>query len=39
MWLYVQTWLPLLSFSLASASGFGVAFFLLEQAKSRTSPF
>jgi len=39
MWLYVQTWLPLLSFSLTAAICFGVASFFIEQAKPRTGPF
>jgi len=36
MWLYVQTWLPLLSISLTAAICFGVASFVMGQAKPRT---
>jgi len=36
MWLYVQTWLPLLSISLTGAICFGVASFVMGQAKPRT---
>jgi hypothetical protein len=32
MWLYVQTWLPLLSISLTAAICFGVASFVMGQA-------
>src|SRR5665647_3123055 len=36
MWLYVQTWLPLLSISFTAAICFGVASFVMGQAKPRT---
>jgi hypothetical protein len=39
MWLYVVTWLPLLSISLTAAICFGVASFIVGQAKPRTGPF
>jgi hypothetical protein len=38
MWLYIQTWLPLLSISLTAAICFGVASFVMGQAKSGTWP-
>jgi hypothetical protein len=36
MWLYVQSWLPLLSISLTAAICFGVASFVMGRAKPRT---
>ena len=36
MWLYFQTWLPLLSVSLTAAICFGVAAFVMVQPKPRT---
>ena len=39
MWLYVLTWLPLLSISLTAAICFGVASFVMGQAQPRTGPF
>ena len=39
MWLYVQTWFPLLSISLTAAICFGVASFVMGQEKSGTGHF
>jgi hypothetical protein len=39
MWPYVLPWLPLLSIGLTAAIGFGVAAFVMGQAKPRTGPF
>jgi hypothetical protein len=39
MWLYIQTWLPLLSISLTAAICFGAASFVMEQAKSGLATF
>jgi hypothetical protein len=33
MWLYIQTWLPLLSIALTAAICFGVASFIMGQAR------
>jgi hypothetical protein len=35
MWLYVQTWLPLLTISLTAAICFGVAGFIMADPKSQ----
>jgi hypothetical protein len=39
MWLYVQTWLPLVTVSLTAAICFGVASFVIGHAEPRTGPF
>jgi hypothetical protein len=39
MWLYIQTWLPFLSIILTAAICFGVASFVMGQAKSGTGHF
>jgi len=39
MWLYIQTWLPILSISLTAAICFGVASFVMGQEKSGTGHF
>ena len=39
MWLYVQTWLPILSISLTAAICFGVASFVMGHPKSGTGHF
>ena len=39
MWLYIQTWLPILSISLTAAICFGVASFVMGQEKSGTFPY
>jgi hypothetical protein len=39
MWLYVQTWLPLLTISLTAAICFSVAAFIMAQPKLRVARF
>jgi hypothetical protein len=39
MWLYIQTWLPILSIGLTAAICFGIASFAMGQAKSGTGHF
>jgi hypothetical protein len=39
MWLYVETWLPLLSISLTAAICFGVASFVMRQKTPSTGLF
>ena len=35
MWLYIQTWIPLLTIALTAAIFFSVASFMMGQARSR----